>query len=99
MNNHVKQPGAERFGSDVESFYDETARQRGYIEGPDRMGRKCRFPLLGISGAVLHLPAGRPVHAIDGVSQEIALLKKAAKSSPERMQAATLSGPPTEQAI
>ncbi len=78
-----------RFGSDVESFYDDETRRRGYISGFDRAGERRQFPLLGVSAAVLHLPAGRDVLAIDSVSQEIARLKKSAKASPQHMAIGT----------
>jgi EAL domain-containing protein (putative c-di-GMP-specific phosphodiesterase class I)/GGDEF domain-containing protein len=81
----------ERFGRDVESFYDDATRRRGYISGVDRQGKACRFSLLGVSVAVLHLPAGRTVQTTDAISQQIAGLKKEAKGSPLHMALAEAS--------
>lgn len=78
-----------RFGRDVESFYDDQTRRRGFASGVDRSGKPMRFPLLGVSAAVLHLPAGRPVLGVDAVTQTIAGLKKQAKGSPTHFCAAT----------
>jgi diguanylate cyclase (GGDEF)-like protein len=81
----------ERFRSDVESFYDDDTRRRGHIDGVDRSGNACRFPLLGVSAAVLALPSGRPVHSVDAVSQAIAGLKKLAKTSPDHLASAVMA--------
>ena len=78
------------FAHDVESFYDDETRRQGHIVGQDRMGNVVRFPLMTVSAAVVHLPAGRPVFSIDDVSQLIAELKKEAKKSPDHVAAASL---------
>ncbi|HIJ39141.1 MAG TPA: EAL domain-containing protein, partial [Rhodospirillaceae bacterium] len=71
----------QRFRDDVESFYDDKTRQLGWSEGHNRNGKPCRVPLLGVSAAVLHLPAGRPIQGVDEISRIIAILKKQAKDS------------------
>lgn len=78
------------FRRDVESFYDDETRARGHIAGQDRLGNEARFPLMSVSAAVVHLPAGRPAHTVDEVSQLIAELKKEAKKSPDRVAAGAL---------
>jgi len=78
------------FGRDVESFYDDDTRRQGHIVGQDRVGNIVRFPLMTVSAAIVHLPAGRPVYSVDDVSQLIAELKKSAKKSPDRVASAAL---------
>jgi len=80
------------FRRDVESFYDDETRARGHIVGQDRQGNVVCFPLMSVSAAVVHLPAGRPVHTVDEISQLIAELKKEAKKSPDRVAAGALLG-------
>lgn len=80
----------ETFRRDVESFYDDETRAAGHITGQDRQGNVVRFPLMSVSAAVVHLPAGRPVHTVDEISQLIAGLKKEAKKSPDRVAAGAL---------
>ncbi len=79
-----------QFGHDVESFYDEGARRAGGIVATDRDGRPRRFPLLGVSAALLHLPPGRAVLTTDEVGWVIADLKKAAKAAERRICSAVL---------
>ncbi|HTH18295.1 MAG TPA: GGDEF domain-containing protein [Magnetospirillum sp.] len=78
------------FRRDVESFYDDETRARGHITGQDRLGNVVAFPLMSVSAALVHLPAGRTVHSVDEVSQLIARLKKEAKKSPDRVAAGAL---------
>lgn len=80
----------EGFRRDVESFYDDDTRRAGHILGNDRLGNPVRFPLMTVSAAVVQLPAGRPVHSVDEVSELIAHLKKEAKNNPDRLCAGTL---------
>jgi diguanylate cyclase (GGDEF)-like protein len=75
----------EAFARDVSSFYDDETRKRGCVEGTDRQGNVACFPLMTVSAALVHLPAGRPVHTVDDVSQAIAVLKKKAKAAPTRI--------------
>jgi len=79
------------FARDVESFYDDETRQRGHIIGQDRVGNVVQFPLMTVSAALVHLPAGRGGHTADEVSQLIAGLKKEAKKSPSRVAAGVLA--------
>ncbi len=81
------------FRRDVESFYDDDSRRRGGIAGHDRLGNAVTFPLMTVSAALVHLPAGRAAHTADEVSRLIAALKKDAKASPTRVCAATLTRP------
>lgn len=80
------------FRRDVESFYDDETRARGHIVGQDRLGNTVTFPLMSVSAALVHLPAGRPQHSVDEVSQLIASLKKEAKASPDKVTAGALVG-------
>ncbi len=81
----------EQFRQDVESFYDDETRQRGHIIGQDRVGNVVRFPLMTVSAVLVHLAAGRPLYTVDDVSQTIAVLKKEAKHSPDRIASASLT--------
>lgn len=74
-----------KFKSDVESLYSPEDRRNGYINGLSRSGQRERFPLLTMSGAVLHKPAHRPLPGLDTLSALIASAKKAAKDSQERV--------------
>ncbi|MGE5518159.1 MAG: GGDEF domain-containing protein [Bacteroidota bacterium] len=83
---------AATFRRDVESFYDDETRARGHIVGQDRQGNVVSFPLMSVSAAVVHLPAGRQHHSVDEISQLIAELKKEAKHSPDKVAAGALLG-------
>ncbi|HVO37749.1 MAG TPA: EAL domain-containing protein [Spirochaetia bacterium] len=80
----------EEFQRDVLSLYDPPDRHQGFVVAPDRDGIVRRFPLLGASAAVLHVPEGRRGLTGEAIGAEIARLKKDAKHLPERMAAATL---------
>jgi EAL domain-containing protein (putative c-di-GMP-specific phosphodiesterase class I)/GGDEF domain-containing protein len=80
------------FRCDVESFYDDETRARGHIIGQDRQGNMVTFPLMAVSAALVHLPAGRPLHTVEAVSQLIAELKKEAKKSPDKVASGALVG-------
>ncbi|WP_081628520.1 GGDEF domain-containing protein [Novispirillum itersonii] len=86
----------DRFCDEVESFYDEESRRRGYILGKDRDGKDVRLPLLRASAGVLHITSGQSVESIDEVSGIFARLKKQAKASPSGMAVAML-GPVTRE--
>ncbi|WP_142848182.1 bifunctional diguanylate cyclase/phosphodiesterase [Telmatospirillum sp. J64-1] len=73
------------FANDVESFYDDEARRNGYMTATDREGNLRRFPLLGVSAALLDLPVGRQPCSSDQISQLIADAKKGAKYSPDHI--------------
>ncbi len=79
------------FRRDVESFYDDDTRRRGFIVGHDRLGNPADFPLMTVSAALVHLAPGRGDHTADEISQLIATLKKDAKTCPARVCAATLT--------
>lgn len=79
-----------RFADDVRSLYDTVARQRGYIEAEARDGQLSRFPLLGVSTALLEVPAGRARTSMDEAIEAIAQLKHAAKESAARVATAVL---------
>lgn len=83
----------DRFCEEVESFYDEDSRRRGYILGKDREGKDVRLPLLRASAGVLHISSGQSIGSIDEVSGIFARLKKQAKASASGMAVAKL-GPP-----
>ena len=74
-----------KFKNDVESLYAPEDRAQGYIEATSRAGGKERFPLLTISGAVIHSSSGRRLPPIDHLSATIAEAKKAAKQAPEKI--------------
>jgi len=74
-----------KFARDVESLYPREDRRNGYITAVSRDGAMQRFPLLSISGAVLHKDTGRNLPGMDNLSALIAEAKKAAKRSPEKL--------------
>jgi diguanylate cyclase (GGDEF)-like protein len=79
-----------RFAHEVESFYDEDTRQRGFLSGHDRAGNPCRFPLLGVSAAIVHLPPGRGALVADDLGHRLAELKKQAKADAGKVALARL---------
>lgn len=74
-----------KFSRDVESLYPADDRRKGYIKSIGRNGRAQQFPLLSISGAILHKDEKRKLPSMDNLSALIAEAKKAAKLSPERL--------------
>lgn len=79
------QQAVQKFKTDVESLYSPEDRRNGHITGVSRSGQRERFPLLSMSGAVLHKPEDRPLPSLDTLSALIASAKKAAKDSQERI--------------
>jgi EAL domain-containing protein (putative c-di-GMP-specific phosphodiesterase class I)/GGDEF domain-containing protein len=79
------QHALDKFRHDVESLYPQEDRRNGYINGLSRDGKRQRFPLLAISGAILHKEANRNLPSMDNLSALIAEAKKAAKQSDERV--------------
>jgi GGDEF domain-containing protein len=75
----------EKFRSDVESLYPAEVRRNGYINGISREGKRQKFPLLSISGAVLEKSADKIMPSMDMFSSLIAEAKKQAKQSEERI--------------
>ena len=80
-----------KFASDAESFYDAEARERRCIVAQDREGKSKTFPLLSASAVLLEIPANCPACGIDDISAAIAVKKKAAKASPNKLAVATLT--------
>lgn len=74
-----------KFKTDVESLYSADDRRNGYITAPSRTGEIQHFPLLAISGAIVHKPQDRPLPGMDSLSALIAEAKKAAKKSDDRI--------------
>lgn len=74
-----------QFSGDVQSFYSEEDRRAGFIDAHDRDGNARRFPLLGVSAAVLELPRDAPRSTVDEIGRTIADIKKAAKQAPAKM--------------
>jgi EAL domain-containing protein (putative c-di-GMP-specific phosphodiesterase class I)/GGDEF domain-containing protein len=74
-----------KFKCDVESLYPTEDRSNGYISATSRTGEIQRFPLLTISGAIVHKPQDRPLPSMDNLSALIAEAKKAAKKSDDRI--------------
>lgn len=82
---------AERFASQVESFYDVAERTARGIHGKDRDGNEKFFPLLTVSAAVIHLPQDRPACTLDMLTGILAKMKKQAKREGGGLAVATLS--------
>lgn len=76
------------FKLDVESFYDQAHRERGFIEATDRFGATRMFSLLDCSISMLTLPAGLSLTPAQ-VNAEIAALKKQAKRSDDGLAVKT----------
>jgi len=74
-----------KFERDVESLYSHEDRRNGFIKSVARDGKSQRFPLLSISGAILHKDAARKLPGMDNLSALIAEAKKAAKQAPEKI--------------
>ncbi len=75
----------QKFKTDVESLYSPEDRRNGHITGVSRSGHREKFPLLSMSGAVLHKPEHRPLPSLDNLSSLIASAKKTAEDSQERI--------------
>ena len=63
------------------SLYDEADRCQGYLLLKDRQGRRCRFPLMALSIAVIP-SAGRGFDHVGQLIARAAELKAAAKAKP-----------------
>jgi len=81
----------ERFRNDVESFYDETSRERGYMIGRDREGVERHLPLLTASAAILELPPDHIARSPDEIAGQIAQYKKKAKQSVSKIAKARIA--------
>ena len=85
----------ESFRQDVESFYSPEHREAGFIEVKDRSDEFRRFPLMGVSAAVIEMPAGEAGSrsaTVDSLSMHFAELKKLAKKKCKGFCAATIVG-------
>jgi diguanylate cyclase (GGDEF)-like protein len=85
----------ESFRQDVESFYSPEHREAGFIEVKDRNDEFRRFPLMGVSAAVIEMPSGEPgsrIATVDCLSTHFADLKKLAKKKCKGFCAATVIG-------
>lgn len=80
-----------RFSQDVRAFYPKETVQQGYIEGKNRSGEWMRFPLLQVSAAILFVPPHESYLNAEGISLEIAKLKKTAKRSTGNVVVATIN--------
>ncbi|MGF1549353.1 MAG: diguanylate cyclase [Sphingomonadaceae bacterium] len=72
---------AGRFSRDVESLYLPADRDAGGIWNKDRYGETRFFPLLRASAVLLPLPASRAHLSLNGIVQQLAEGKAAAKAS------------------
>lgn len=68
-----------QFKTDVTSFYDPEAIEKGFIISKDREGNMKQFPLLSISAVVLEFPKGRAIYTTEQLSHILAAHKKASK--------------------
>jgi len=75
----------ERYHDDARAFYDDDARERGFITAKGRDGRIQTFPLLSISVAATIVRRNTPELNIDSLGNMIANLKKQAKQSEDKI--------------
>jgi hypothetical protein len=81
----------QEFTEGVKPYYNETDRERGYIESKDRDGKSKRFPLLTVSAAMLEIPKHRSPLTMDEISTTLAEMKKSAKGVQGGICASTIS--------
>jgi DNA-binding response OmpR family regulator len=62
-------------------FYDADARELGFIDAVDRQGRPARYPLVGLSIAIIS-SARHPIQHLAEVAQRAVDVKKRAKEQP-----------------
>lgn len=67
-----------QFDSEILSFFGDTHKKQGYIEGKDRLGIPTRFPLTTLSIAGIHGYLSS-LSSYENISSKIASLKKQAK--------------------
>ncbi|HTX72660.1 MAG TPA: bifunctional diguanylate cyclase/phosphodiesterase [Rectinemataceae bacterium] len=87
-----------RFSHEAASFYSAEDRERGWILGTDRGGRKRRMPLLTVSVAIVLLQPGASLDA-EGLSEVLAELKKAAKTSETHRAVRVIALPPAQMGL
>lgn len=78
-----------RFAREASSFYSAEDRERGWVPGKTRDGRRAKMSLLGASLAVVHLQPGGRLDA-DGLSALLADLKRAAKASEDHVASSSI---------
>ncbi len=82
---------AETFKKNAESFYDSNTIECGYMAAKDRYGKQRQIPLISISTAILELPENvNRACSIEDAANLIALLKKEAKRSENKMASASI---------
>lgn len=82
---HLVRKVIDRFRRDVESFYDEEARRKGFIVAKNREGEMRQMPLLSASAAMVLIPSSHAPGSLDEISGLIAELKKEAKMAPAKL--------------
>jgi GGDEF domain-containing protein len=75
-----------QFAENVQSYYNEEDRARGYIRGKDRQGETQRYPLLTVSAAVIGVKKTKNA-SLEELTHHIMKLKKRAKASPDSFAA------------
>ncbi len=73
------------FRDEVAAYYDEAAREKGFITIADRYGTERAFPLLSVSAGVVRIRPESRQRDEDGISPLIAGLKKIAKADPRHL--------------
>jgi diguanylate cyclase (GGDEF)-like protein len=86
---------ASRFAREVSSFYSPEDRERGWILGKDRSGRKRRMPLMTVSVAILFLRRNACMN-LDDLFDALAELKREAKSTANRQAIRVVGSPAVE---
>jgi EAL domain-containing protein (putative c-di-GMP-specific phosphodiesterase class I)/GGDEF domain-containing protein len=75
----------EDFRDEASGFYDDAARERGFITVADRYGTERAFPLLTVSAGVVRIRPDSRQRGEDSLSPLIAGLKKIAKADPRHL--------------
>jgi EAL domain-containing protein (putative c-di-GMP-specific phosphodiesterase class I)/GGDEF domain-containing protein len=88
----------ERFTHEVQSFYTQEDRERGWLLGKNREGRQRKMGLLTASLAVVHLEPCAEIDA-EGLSELLAVLKKEAKSCPSHVAARSVTACTSSRAM
>ena len=74
------------FTNNVQSFYSDEDREKGYIVAKNREGVTRNFPLLTVSASVVITPANRVTNNLSDVLNEVlSLQKKVAKAEAEHI--------------
>ncbi|MCX7787399.1 MAG: diguanylate cyclase, partial [Spirochaetes bacterium] len=72
-----------KFSQDASAFYAPEDRARGYLRAKDRNGKFRKFPLLGVSAAIIGVHSSSRQKNLNRVSKLLGILKKKAKESPD----------------